>query len=420
MTPADTPLLVLLPVLLVASAFFSGTETALFALTQRERSSIQRKGGIIASAVEALLRNPRQLLVTVLLGNMTVNVLYFVVASVLVLRAQTTSAKIILSVGTLLGIILLGEVLPKMAATGRRDVWCRFTASPMLALHKLLLFVSRPLEWLLLEPASRLVRPIGSRHDSLSVQELAHLLDMSKHSGEIDAEEAFLLDAVADLGVLQVRDIMNPRVRMPWLDANTTREQALATWNENLPRIVHICDGTLDQGVIGVLTVKRLLAAPPHTTVAQLQVDPIFVPETATLDGLLQMLRRAQRRAAVVVDEFGAVVGEVTITAVVGRLVQSLGRARSINPQDSPGVETIDDTHWRVSGSLNAHDWMDAFGMEERVHASTVSGLIASALGRIPTVGDTVELGLVELQVESMQGSIVQSAVVKLRSETSS
>ncbi|MFG0256820.1 MAG: hemolysin family protein [Phycisphaerales bacterium JB043] len=416
MAPSDTPLLLLLPVLLIASAFFSGTETALFGLSQRELASIRRKGGLASSAVDALLRNPRRLLVTILLGNMTINVLYFVVASVLMLHATDPTSRVILSIVPLLAIILLGEVLPKMAATARRDVWCRLASSPMLAIHRLLVVVAQPLEWLVLEPASRLVRPIGARETPLSVQELAHLLELSQRTGDIDAEEANLLDAVADLGVLRVRDVMTPRVRMPWIDGDATRQDVLESFDP-LPRIMHVCKGSLDTGVTGVLSTKRLLVATEGTRAGELQFTPLHVPETATLDRLLEMLRKAHRRASVVVDEFGAVVGVITITDVVDRLVQSLDRAHADTPEDSPGVEVIDENTWRVSGSLNAHDWMDAFSMEERASASTVSGLIATSLGRLPRVGDAVRIADVTLRVESMQGSIVESVLVSLEKD---
>ncbi|MHC4976025.1 MAG: hemolysin family protein [Planctomycetota bacterium] len=413
MAPSDTPLLILLPVLLIASAFFSGTETALFGLSQRERASIRRKGGLAAIAVDALLRNPRRLLVSILLGNMTINVLYFVVSSVLVLHATDATWRVVFSIVPLLAIILLGEVLPKMAATSRRDVWCRFASSPMLALHRVLVFVAQPLEWLVLEPASRLVRPIGQREDPMSVKELGALLELSQRTGDIDAEEARLLDAVADLGVLRVSDAMTPRVRMAWVDENATREQLLDAF-PTLPRIVHTCDGSLDNGVTGVLSVKRLLVEPEGTTCADLHLDPLYVPETATLDRLLEMLRGSHRRASVVVDEFGAVAGVITITDVVDRLVQSLDQAHADTPEDAPGVETIDANHWRVSGSLNAHDWMDAFAMDGHARAATVSGLIASALGRLPRVGDEVRIGDALVRVETMQGSVVGTLIVSL------
>ncbi len=109
----DITMVAMLPLLLVLSGFFSGSETALFALTGNERMSLRRSGGRATRAVESLLANQRMLLITILIGNMTVNVLYFVVTSVLMMKRDVgVLNSVLLAAIFLLVLILAGEVAP--------------------------------------------------------------------------------------------------------------------------------------------------------------------------------------------------------------------------------------------------------------------------------------------------------------------
>lgn len=413
MNASDLPLLLLLPALLVASAFFSGAETALFGLTQRERLALLRQGGVGARAAVALLAQPRPLLITLLLGNMVINVFYFVIASVLLLRAEGALARAILSVAPLLALILLGEVLPKLTAGAHRVAWCRIASPAMYTVHRAITPLRDPIEALVIAPLSRLVGP-RRREPSLSTDELSELLEASRRAGAIDDEEARLLDAVADLGVMRVRDIMLPRVDMHWLREDAVRDDALALLDEAHRRIAPVCAGSLDDGVRGVLALKRLLAAPPGARARTLMVPALFVPENAPLDRLLDLLRQRRRRSAVVVDEFGGVVGFVTLADIVDRLAKSF-RADTARAGDRGGlVQPVRDGVWRVDGRLNVHDWADAFGLRAPMRASTVGGVIVGALGRLPTPGDSVSLGPVAIVVESVEGGAVRSALVSV------
>lgn len=413
MTPADLPLLLLLPALLVASGFFSGTETALFGLTQRERVALIRQGGVGARASVSMLTRPRRLLITLLLGNMVVNVFYFVISSVLLLRAEGAMARAILTVAPLLALIMLGEVLPKLTAGAHRVTWCRVASPPMFAVHRAITPLRDPLEAMVIAPLSRLIRP-GSAGPTLSPDELSELLDSSRRAGAIDAEEASLLDAVADLGVIRVRDIMIPRIDMVWLDENATRADALRLLDRAPTRIVAVCGGSLDAGVVGLLALKRLLAAPTGVRARTLMAPPLFVPANAGLDRLLDLLRERQRRSAVVVDEFGGVVGFVTLADIVDRLAKSFRGARDGAEINEELVEPVREGVWRVSGRLNVHDWAETFNLRAPMRAATVGGVIVGELGRLPKAGDSVTFGPIAMVVEAVEGGAVRSALVSV------
>ncbi|XAM00131.1 DUF21 domain-containing protein [Phycisphaeraceae bacterium D3-23] len=136
-------LLIALPLLLVASAVFSGSETALFSLTAHEQTRMKREPTAASSAVLQLLRETAPLLVTLLISNMVVNVLYFTLSTVLLDRwsqsgALSTGGAAGLALAALLGVILFGEVLPKQVAAQRASGWSLFIALPLLGLHRIL------------------------------------------------------------------------------------------------------------------------------------------------------------------------------------------------------------------------------------------------------------------------------------------
>jgi putative hemolysin len=414
MTAHSMTLSLVLVTLLFGSAFFSGAETALFGLTQRDRAALMRHGGVGVRATFALLARPRTLLITILLGNMSVNVTYFVVSSVLLLKSETTLERAIWSVTPLLVIILFGEVLPKLTAAGGRVWWCRVFAPPLLAVHRAIGPIRTPLEALVVVPLARLFSPRPA--PPMTTDELRELLTVSERSGVIAPDEAGLLDAVGELGELRVRDIMVPRVEMAWLPASATRDDALAMLEQTPIRIIPVCERSLDDGVTGVVSVKRLLRAPESATVGSLAIKPLFVPVTATVDALLNILRAKRRRIAIAVDEYGGVVGEVSIAGVIDRLAVSLEQARAGERHDAPeaDVEAVGPGVWRAPGRLPIHAWREVFGSAGTPHASTLGGLVVAALGRFPEAGEKVTIGPVTITVESVDAGAVKSALVSL------
>jgi CBS domain containing-hemolysin-like protein len=415
-TTVDIPMLALLPVLLLASGFFSGSETALFGLTENQRILIRRQQSLSGRAIEALLADQRMLLITVLLGNMTVNVLYFVISSVLLMRADEARLVegLLLAAASLLLIILLGEVLPKLAANARQPAFAALTSPPLLALHKLIGPLRITLDRLVVAPLSRLTSP-AEAPPRLDESELAALLDISTREGVIDYEEQQILQDVIALSQRKIRDVMTPRVRIEAVPETASRADVETLTRDTRLTVVPAYRDDLDH-IIGLLNVRRFLldprgsAAPltEHLTPAR------FVPEVATLDQLLDHFRGTRTHLAVVVDEFGGTAGIVAIEDVVEELVgdivteQGRGEVRS---------EPIGPNRWRVGGDASVHEWAGSFGprlIPPRV--STLGGLITARLGRAAEAGDSVELGNVRVDVEQVDRSRVVTVIVTLMS----
>ncbi|MCA9283821.1 MAG: HlyC/CorC family transporter [Phycisphaerales bacterium] len=412
--PMELALLVALPPLLLASAFFSGSETALFGLRANEQATIRLRGGLAARAVAALLGDPRQLLLTVLLGNMTVNTLYFVISSVLLMSPGRGLAwNLGVGVGTLVAVVLFGEVLPKLVFNADRVRSASVVAAPLLGLHRLLSPLRQVLDTIIVAPLSRLTAPAQSP-PRLSGEELDALLEVSSRLGHIDADEQRLLEQVVQLRGLRVREVMTPRVKMHAVPASARRIDIVEVMREARLTTLPVYRGGLDE-VVGMLQAKAYLLDPraARTPLVEHMLPPLFVPEVATLEQLLALFRRERRSLAIVVDEYGGTAGIIATEDVLEQLV---GEIRSPEEHEVVPPRLLGVGRWAVSGDMAIRDWAEAFETAgELPPVATVGGLVLVRLGRVPEVGDEVTVGELRLIVRAMDGHRVSEVEVALQ-----
>jgi CBS domain containing-hemolysin-like protein len=409
----DLPMLICLPVLLVLSGFFSGSETALFGLNESQRMAFRETRSLAGRAIDVLLHDQRMLLITILLGNTTINVLYFVISSVLMIRSQSNPAmQPLIAAAFLLLIVLAGEIGPKLLATAARTQFASVAAPVLLTIHRVIGPMRAFLGHGVIAPLSRLMAP-EHPPDRLHDEELRDLLDVSHREGVIAPDEQNILRAVLAMRRLKVRDVMTPRVRMIALPATASRDEVNALMQQVRLTRVPIYDGDLDR-VLGMLHIKRYMLDTRATSVT----DPMvmtparFVPELATLDQLLDHLRRTHTQSAIVVDEYGGTEGIVAIEDVVEELVGDIVAAGEIvvDPPRLIGLGT-----WRVSGEMSVHDFADCFRIElDEPKVATLGGLITDGLGRMPDVGDELDLPPVRLAVDTIEQNRIGSVIVSL------
>ena len=383
----------LLPVLLGASAFFSGSETALFSLSKVQQTRITRGRSVVAGALTRLLGETRGLLITLLLGNMTVNVLYFTIGGVIVILLEEEGLAPAwlawaLSVVPLVAIILLGEVMPKLVASKLPMVWARVIAVPMLVIHRIITPVRAFSSWFIIGPLARLISP-PTRPPELSADELGALLDLSRRHGVIDRGEQELLQQVLELGELKVRDLMVPRVDVEAFDVEEDLADLIELIRRTRLRYVPIYRQSVD-AMIGVVASRKVLLHRPATP-KQLQAlveEPLFVPEQQGADRLLVELRQRGRHFAVVVDEYGGTAGLITIEDVLEEIV---GEIADEHEEEEESLVEIGEKKYLVNGLLRVETLEEKVGIDiQGEHYETVAGLIFTQAGRVPKVGETI------------------------------
>jgi len=417
--------LLLLPLLLVASGFFSGSETALFSLTRHQRVQLARSKSFVGTTITTLLSETRALLITLLLGNMTINVLFFVISSVLLIQFNKTAwaGPVTVSIATvlpLLTIILLGEVLPKLVAARLTMGWSRVFALPLYIVHRGIAPVRMVAQAAIITPLARLFFP-RREAPSLSEDELESLLTLSQRQGVIDPDEERLLQQVLELSQLKVRDLMVPRVDVKAFDLGDDPAELLEMARQQRMSHVPVYEGDLDH-IVGLIHTRQLLLQSPHTRqdVRKLVRQVKFVPEQQRVDQLLVELRKTGTTFAIVVDEYGGTAGLITLEDVVEHMVGDIPGA--FDGAQEPQVEHLDARRWRADANLSVHDWADVFGHHATIEGmatleavSTVGGLVMARLGRVPKEGDVVSVGNVLITVERVAGRRVDAVLIELR-----
>jgi len=416
--PTQILLFCILPVLLAASGFVSGSETALFSLSDHQRLEFARSGSVAGPIVIRLLSETRGLLITLMLGNMFVNVLYFVITTVLMIRAERTgivgpASLAGLGAAVLLLLILCGEVLPKLVAARMPVPWSRLAAVPLFMAHRAISPLRLVLNALVITPLSRLIAP-GEKPPDLSPQELESLLELSKKRGVLEHGEEQILQQVLELGQLKVRHLMTPRVDLKAFDLEQEPEPLLALMRQTRLSHIPVYRGDLDH-IEGIVHTRAALLAEPgtHRDLEPLICPARFVPEQQRADRLLIELRKTGDRVAVVVDEYGGTAGLVTLEDVVEHMVGQI--AGPYVAAALPQVQPLGSNRWRVSADLSIQDWNDAFGQPVEAHSlSTLGGLVMTHLGRLPRVGDRVRIGNILIAVERMNGRRIDTLLLHL------
>ncbi|MCE5280238.1 MAG: hemolysin family protein [Planctomycetaceae bacterium] len=395
--------LITLVLLLCASGFFSGSETALFSLSPAQVQQL-RASGRSGRLAAALLRRPPILLQALLLGNMLVNVAFAAVAAALTLNILKSDvgawAALLVTVGPLLALILLAEVLPKLLAVSHPQRVARLVAWPA----AMLLRAVDPVLWILqrglINPLTRLLAGGGPpERREITSDELAAVLDLSAKRGAIDTDAHSLLQEIMELTDLRARDVMVPRVDMVAFEINAPRAALADLLAGTHLRKVPVYDDNLDN-ILGVIHAKTLLLR-PQAPLRELVTPVPFVPEAARLERVLLQFRVTKMQMAIVVDEYGGTAGLITLQDVLEEIVGDLPDPFSAH---EAAVEPQRDGAYVLDGNLPVHELADALKMNlSGRHISTIGGFVTSLMGRIPHEGETVTFRNLQFTVVSMR-----------------
>jgi len=399
-TPLELALWLSLPLLMILSAIASGSETALFSITSEDRAALHQLGRLGPAA--ALLARPRLLLIQILVLNMTINVLYFVVSTLLAFRAGSAAEATAISVASVVGIIVFGEVIAKVAASSRRVAVTAAVAGPMLVLQRVGWPVFFSLDRFVIGPLTRLVHPAGSGA-AVNREELTRLVHAE--GGVLDEAERGLLAEVLELRVRRARDVMTPRVDLRTVTEAWTLNEVRAIRRGRIP----VSPDGLTSTVRGTIDARAALSGQRRDTVVS---PPVFVPEAATLDQVLEHFGRKNAELAYCVAERGEITGMVTIDDIVDEL--AVGAAFGERPvQIGRGA-------WRIGGRMGLRDFAEAFEVPDidewlgSTRVSTVGGLVSETLGRIPEAGDEIRFGGFRFRVHAVKGRSVDAVEVRM------
>ncbi len=382
--------LVVMLCLLFLSGFFSGSETALFSISPEMEGALSWSKNPLDRMVARLLDDPGALLSTILLGNLTVNVLYFSLAASTLRRLEGVWVQGGLSLGYLLLLLVMGEIVPKTLAMGRPLGAARLVA-PFLSFFHALFGPARKLLSILAGKFLGRLSGEGGLNRRLTPSEMARLIHGRAGHFGLDLRTASLLREVVEMGDLKVREVMIPRVDLPAFDLDRGIEDLEVFMREKrLPWVV-VYKKDLDRA-LGIVTARKVfLTGGEIPLIRRVQPLPV-VPEVARLEAALESLRKEGADSAFVVDEYGGLAGLLSVEHLAEAIVGELSEE-----YEKPGdeIRPAGEGKWHIEGTLSAREWAERFlpGIEIPGRVETVGGLVAWVLGRIPSEGDRAVFG---------------------------
>lgn len=409
--------------LLILYIIFAAAETSLFALSPLDRLRLKEKHPARGGLVESLLKQPQRLLITLVVVVEIVTILAAVLATSLALSLWGDRGQwfaLIIMSPTLL---LLGEIIPKSIAL----TYPMALASRLAPLVRVALIVFGPVRVVLLQISRGILATLGFRPDlqvpSVHQEDFVRMVEESHRGGMIAALERDFIQNLLDFGEVRVSQIMVPRPDMFTLPVELPFPEMIQAIKRSRFSRVPIYEETHDH-VLGVLHAKDILElchqGPCEGEMPRHLLRPAhYVPENKRAFDLLNELQAQHQRLALVVDEYGSLVGLVTVEDLLeelcGEIPQEFKEEEETLEAVSPGV-------WRVKGHVSLVDFNEALGLKLPAEEfDTIGGLVLNLFGSLPREGRTIAYGVddafdkLTFRVLRMQGNRILEVEVRRR-----
>ncbi len=380
--------------LLLISAFFAGSETALTAVSKARMHHLASEGSSAARQVNYLISDREKLIGAILMGNTFVNIMASVLATSAFSHAFPKGAVAIITLVMTAVILIFAEVLPKTVAIARTDRAALILAFPVRIIVTLLsplvtavqLFV-----WLVLRVFG--LSHAGAKPSMTAQEEIRGAIELHHQEGGVEREHRNMLGGILDLAELQVADVMVHRKNMEVLDGSAEPEELIArmiasnhsrfpVWRDDPENIVGVLQV---RDVLRVMLESRAQAA-KIIDVMSLAVQPWFVPDTTTLEEQLRAFLDRREHFALVVDEYGVLQGLVTLEDILEEIVGDIAEEHNVHVPENIRPQP--------DGSYNVDGWTPVRDLNRELEwdlpdelATTIAGLVIHEARIIPDVG---------------------------------
>lgn len=411
-------LLLIVALLIIASAFFSSAETALTAASDARMRALANKGNKRASMVERLRADREGLIGAILIGNNAVNVIASALATSIFITLFEEGGLLWATLIMTVVLVIFAEVMPKTYAFTYADRYALAIAPAV----RLVVLILSPLSLGLRFIATRLIRQKQDAGEDRE-EELRGMIELHGADGDVDdLETSAMLSSVLDLNELSVEQIMTHRAGVSMVDADDDLDVILRNVLAS-PHTRHpIYSGNPDN-IVGVLHVKDLLRAIGNNpaagankvqtadgsaiSVLNIASEPYFIPETTLLFDQLQSFRNRREHFAVVVDEYGDLQGIVTLEDILEEIVGDIDDEHDI---DLPGLNAQADGSWIVDGGVTIRDLNRTLGWQlPDEDAATIAGLVLFQSRTIPSPGQEFRFHNIRFRILKRSGNRLTS-----------
>jgi len=396
---------------------FAAAETSLFALTPLDRLRLRDRRKARGELVESLLGKSQKLLITLLLGVEVVTILASVLATSLALSIWGENGKWVALLAMSPILLLLGEIIPKSVAL---TYPARF--APLVApFVRVIMVVFTPMRIVLLQISRGILATLGFRADlevpAVHQDDFARMVEESHKGGMIEALERDFIQNLLSFGEVRVGQIMVPRPEIFSLPHDLPIDQLIREVKRSRFSRIPIYQEQ-PGNILGLLHAKVLLDQCPGKSCASGIIDNLlrpayFVPENKKAFDLLTELQARHLRLALVVDEYGTLVGLVSVEDILeelfGEIPQEFKAEEKFLEETGPGV-------WRVKASMSLADFNEALDLQlPLAESDTIGGFVFNLFGELPREGDLVSYQELHFQVMRRKGTRILDLEVRRR-----
>lgn len=389
--------------LILLNGLFSMAEIALVSARKARLEAQAQKGDVRAKEALALANHPDTFLSTVQIGITLIGILtgifsgdtvtadvaaFFKNIPILSDYSNGLATAVVVIALTYFSMVL-GELLPKRIGLSNPEKIAKLAAGPM----RIISLATHPFIWLLSKSTYLLTRLLGVKPNDSQVteEEIKAIISEGTEQGTIEEAEQEIIERVFHLGDRNITSLMTHRSDIVWFDLNDNEQSIKEKIIKEPHSIYPICDGDIDD-IKGVVSIKDLYITSDLTLFKHIMKPAMFVPENNTAYRVLEKFKQTQLHSCFIVDEYGSVLGMITLNDILEAIVGDL-------PQpDIEDYEIIkrDDGSYLVDAQIPFYDFLSRFEMTDWMHEgeqefNTLAGFILHKLERIPHTGDTLE-----------------------------
>ena len=411
---------IIIIILIMLSAFFSASETALSSVNKIRLMANAEEGDRNAKRALNILESYDRVLTTILIGNNIVNLTAASIGTIAFTRLIGDRGVLVSTIVITIVVLTFSEIIPKSIAKENAEMFSLAFAAPLSILMKIL----SPITYLFILLKNNVASLFGSEQKAPTVteEELFYIIDEIEDEGVLEEQESNLVKSALEFDEITVGEILVPRVDVVAIEAGESAEKIKETFIKEKYSRLPVYDKTIDN-IIGVINEKdffKFLIANEGENVQDIVKKITYVHSLQKISEVLLEMQRRKLHIAVVTDQYGGTEGIVTLEDILEELV---GEIWDENDEIHNPILEVGENRYEVSAELNLHDMLEELGLPidtvESTHKS-VGGWVLELLGRIPNVGDVAKAGIFEIMVKETSEQRIVKLLIKVNSDKTS
>ncbi|EGT4778166.1 HlyC/CorC family transporter [Clostridioides difficile] len=403
-SPNNLIQIIFLIVLLIGSAFFSASETALMSLSKIRIRYMQDEGVKGAKLVSSLIENPNKLLSSILVGNNVVNIAATSISTSLFIGLMGEKGVALATAVMTVLVLIFGEITPKTIAANNSEKVSLLVSKPI----KAIIFILRPIVWIFNIITNIIFKLFGITNKGaksfITEEELKTMVNVSHEEGVLEMEEREIINNVFEFGDMQAKNAMVQRIDMVAIDMEDSYDEIIQVFKTEKLSRMPVYEETIDD-IVGILNIKDIIFLSDEEIesfdIKKYMREPFFTYEFKKITQLLEEMKLEKSQMAIVVDEYGGTSGLLTIEDLVEVIV---GDIEDEYDEEEDEIQVIKEDEYIVDGSTKIGDVNELIGVNlESEEFDSIGGFIIGHLSRLPEENEVIEVDNIRFCIESIE-----------------